>query len=85
MVEPNSKEVFLQAVKDHLDGTPHAHHPVQFTPALFVRHLVVCSLCWAIVQESDADEHRNWHDKHVGEHDRIMQQAQRYVPAPRYG
>lgn len=86
MTEPTSKEVFVQAVKDHLDGTPHAHHPVQFEPVKVPRGgLVSCTLCWAVVKEAHADEHRRWHDKHVRAHDRIMEQAQRHVPEPRYG
>ena len=82
--QPNSKDVFVQAVKDHLDGTPHAHHPVQFeefTSLVMVR----CTLCHATVPEHYQDDHRRWHDSHVRVHDQILAQAERHTPAPRFG
>lgn len=80
---PTSKDVFVQAVKDHLDGTPHAHHPVQFES--INAYLDRCSLCFSVVHHRDQGGHRKWHDEHVRVHDQILEQSQQHVPEPRYG
>ncbi len=76
-------EVFVDAVRDELNGTPNASHPVQFmqvSPDVWVD---ACTLCGALVV--DRDLHRKNHDEHNKVHDGIETQARRYVPAPRYG
>ncbi len=79
-----SRDVFVDAVRDNLNGTPNASHPVQFEPSRVSLRLMRCTLCHAVVEANDADDHRHWHDCHVKEHDRIMEQARRHVPEPRY-
>lgn len=81
--QPTTHEVFVQAVKDHLDGTPYKHHPVQFD---FLKDIFFrCTLCKSVVSDSDREGHRKWHDLHMREHDRIMRVAQEYTPPPRFG
>lgn len=81
-----AREVFIEAVEDGLNETPNARHPVQFSQVQLTGAIVMrCSLCKSLVLVTDQDDHRDWHDKHVAEHDRIMQQAIRYVEPPTYG
>lgn len=72
---PTSREVFEQAVKDELNGTPNAHHPVQFET--FACVMVRCTLCHAAVPEDHRDAHRQWHNTHVRIHEEIAESAVR--------
>lgn len=72
---PTSREVFEQAVRDQLDGTPHANHPVQFE--MFPGIMVRCTLCHAAVPADFQDDHRQWHNAHVRIHEEIVETALR--------
>lgn len=85
------RDVFIEAVADSLHGTPNAHHPVQFEEVLtiagmggLIPSIVKCTLCKSLVLTEDQDDHRKYHDNHNAVHDRIMEQAQRYVSPPTY-
>lgn len=81
-------DVFIDAVRDHLNGTPNANHPVQFEAAELAPGMVVaCTLCGALVMDTEEwrKTHRDNHDKHNGVHARIERQAGSYVPPPLYG
>lgn len=82
-----TNEVFVDSVRDLLEGTPNASHPVQFERVLADPYFVVCTLCGAAVPFSGKwqDLHRQNHDEHNRVHDGIEVQARRYIPAPRYG
>ena len=81
----DSREVFLRAVEDHLNGTPHARHPVQFRSVYVPAdgQVAECTLCGAVV--ADEDLHRAWHDAHVSVHNSILREAHAYSAPPRYG
>ena len=81
-----TSDVFVDAVRDYLNGTPNASHPVQFESTGSSR-FVVCTLCGAAVPAKDKwqDMHRKNHDDHNKAHGGIEEQARRYVMPPRYG
>lgn len=90
-------EVFVDAVRDHLEGTPNASHPVQFVvlgnddplfaQIMSIDAVAVCTLCGALVFNTDrwTDLHRKNHDDHNKVHGEIEALARRYVKPPRYG
>lgn len=77
-------DVFIQAVKDNLNGTPNASHPVQF--AQVAPGLVGCTLCGSVVLDDDGwrELHRESHDKHNRVHQAIDDEARGYKPPPTY-
>lgn len=79
-------EVFVDSVRDLLEGTPNASHPVQFERFTANPLIVVCTLCGAVVpyNEKWKNQHRQNHDDHNRVHDGIESQARSYVPEPRY-
>lgn len=82
----NKSEVFIEAVEDHLNGTPNARHPVQFSEEKrLIWPLSKCLFCFALVEAADHDDHREFHDNQNAELSRIMEQANRYVSPPVYG
>lgn len=80
-------EVFVDAVRDELNGTPNASHPVQFRDLPYHEGLVGCTLCGSVVADADEwkDQHRENHDKHNRVHDKIEAEALSYKSPPRYG
>lgn len=80
----SSRAVFIQAVKDNLNGTPNANHPVQF--AVVAPGFVGCTLCGSLVFDDDEwlDLHRKNHDKHNQIHAQIEDEAGRYKSPPTY-
>lgn len=69
-----TSEVSVDAVRDALDGTPGASHPVQFEdlPSVSVSlPLVACTLCGAVVYNSERwkAQHRQNHNDHNKVHD----------------
>lgn len=85
MSEHTANDVFVNAVRDELNGTPNASHPVQYEP-LLVDGLVGCVLCGSAVDDSERwkDLHRESHDKHNRVHASIESEAHRYKSPPRY-
>lgn len=81
----STKDVFIDAVKDHLNGTPNASHPVQFIG--YTDEYCVCTLCGAVVPYTDAwmNTHRKNHDDHNHVHDAIEKEARNYKSPPTYG
>lgn len=86
-------DVFVDAVRDALAGTPNSSHPVQFKDVTVVQSpwgvapIVACTLCGALIQGTEEWEklHRSNHDAHNKVHEGIETQARRYVSPPRYG
>lgn len=81
-----SAEVFVDAVRDELNGTPHASHPVQFVQ-VGVPYTVACTLCGSLVSidQKWQDKHRKNHDDHSRVHGKIETEARRYKSPPVYG
>lgn len=82
-----TSDVFVDAVRDELNGTPHASHPVQFEVCMSDPYFAVCTLCGALVptEEKWKNRHRQSHDDHNKVHASIEREALSYRPAPRYG
>ena len=80
----DTRDVFIDAVKDHLNGTPDASHPVQFER--IAGDLVACTLCGAAVHWDNKwqELHRKNHDDHNKVHGDIETQAHHYTEPPRY-
>lgn len=86
MTERTIHDVFDDAFRDELNGTPNVSHPVQFMSA-GTDQFAVCTLCAAVVIDDEMWKalHRSNHDLHNAVHDHIETEARRYKSPPRYG